>query len=77
MRVVIHRDGEGLSISVADEGVGFDPVRNKGLGLLGMAERVTGLGGQFRVDSQPGRGTILSTYFPLEAGRCQPEESFA
>jgi signal transduction histidine kinase len=76
VRVAIHRDDEGLSISVADDGVGFDPARHKGLGLLGMMERVSGLGGYFHIDSQPGHGTVLSTYFRLEAGRCQPEASF-
>lgn len=73
-RVVIHRDDDGLSISVQDNGTGFDPVRNKGLGLLGMMERVSGLGGQFHIESQPGHGTILSTYFPLEDDRCKPEQ---
>jgi signal transduction histidine kinase len=78
VRVMIHRDGDGLSISVQDNGVGFDPARNKGLGLLGMMERVNGVGGQFHIQSQPGHGTILSTYFQLENSRCRPvEESIA
>jgi len=72
--VVIHRDGDGLSISVQDDGVGFEPQHNKGLGLLGMMERVSGLGGRFRVESQPGHGTILSAYFPLEIDRCKAEQ---
>ena len=74
VRVVIHRDADGLSVSVQDNGVGFDPIHNKGLGLLGMMERVSGLGGQFHIKSQPGQGTILSTYFPLEGDRCKPAE---
>ena len=74
VRVVIQRDGEGLSISVQDDGVGFDPAHNKGLGLLGMMERVSGVGGQFHIESQPGHGTILSTYFLLESNRCKAEQ---
>lgn len=74
VRVVIHRNGNGLSVSVQDDGVGFDPEHNKGLGLLGMMERVNGLGGKFHIESQPGRGTILSTYFPLESGCCTKEQ---
>jgi signal transduction histidine kinase len=66
VRLVIHRDTDGLSVSVQDDGVGFDPAHNKGLGLLGMMERVIGLGGRFHIESRPGRGTIVSTYFPLE-----------
>jgi signal transduction histidine kinase len=78
VRVMIHRDGDGLSISVQDNGVGFDPARNRGLGLLGMMERVSGLGGQFHIKSQPGHGTILTTYFSLDANRCKSaEESVA
>ena len=74
VRVVIHRDGEGLSISVQDDGAGFDPEHNKGLGLLGMMERVAGAGGRFHIESQPGRGTIISIFFPLENDRCKPQE---
>jgi len=74
VRVVIHRDGEGLSISVQDDGVGFDAEHNKGLGLLGMMERVTVVGGRLHIESQPGRGTILSIFFPLEIDRCRPEQ---
>jgi signal transduction histidine kinase len=76
-RVVIHRDAGGLSVSVQDNGVGFDPAHNKGLGLLGMTERVTGLGGRFHVDSEPGRGAILSAYFLLDNDRCRPEDEGA
>jgi signal transduction histidine kinase len=43
-----------------------------------MMERVNGVGGQFHIQSQPGHGTILSTYFQLENSRCKPvEESIA
>ena len=73
VRVVIHRDADGLAVSVQDDGVGFDPERNKGLGLLGMMERVSAIGGRFHVESQPGRGTILSTWLPLDSGQCRPE----
>jgi signal transduction histidine kinase len=74
VRVVMQRDADGLSISVQDDGVGFDPQHNKGLGLLGMEERVSALGGRFHIESQSGRGTVLSTYFPLEKDQCKREE---
>jgi signal transduction histidine kinase len=73
-RVVLQRDADGLLVSVQDDGVGFDPDHNKGLGLLGMAERVGSLGGRLQIKSQPGEGSILSTYFPLPSGQCKPEE---
>jgi signal transduction histidine kinase len=60
------RDPDGLSASVQDDGVGFDPSQEKGLGLLGMEERVQRLGGEFCIDSQPGRGAVLSIHFPMK-----------
>ena len=50
-------------MSVQDNGIGFDPHQEKGMGLLGMEERVERLGGRFRVESQPGHGTLISMHF--------------
>jgi signal transduction histidine kinase len=66
VRVVIRREPDGLSVCVQDNGVGFDPASDKGLGLLGMAERVSYLGGRFHIKSQRGEGTILSAFLSLE-----------
>lgn len=74
VRVVMQRDEEGLSVFVQDDGVGFDPRQNKGLGLLGMVERVSALDGRFHIESQPGRGTVVSISFLLESGQCKAEE---
>jgi signal transduction histidine kinase len=65
VRVVVHRDRDGLSVTVQDDGIGFEPSREKGLGLLGMEERVERLGGLFSIESTPGNGTVLSIHFPL------------
>jgi signal transduction histidine kinase len=65
VRVVVRRDPDGLSVMVQDDGIGFEPRREKGLGLLGMEERVARLGGAFSIESQPGHGTVLSIHFPL------------
>ena len=46
-----------MRFSVRDDGAGFDPRFVRGLGLLGMEERVRRLGGQIEIDSQLGRGT--------------------
>src|SRR5207248_656496 len=56
-------DAEGLRLTVRDNGVGFDPhhvphpTREGRLGLFGMRERATLLGGALRVDSAPEKGT--------------------
>lgn len=62
-----------LGIEVEDDGKGFEMQavspeagKAKGLGLLGMRERVTLLGGKFHVESQPGRGTRLTIEVPLD-----------
>jgi signal transduction histidine kinase len=65
VRVVVRDDSGGISVSVQDDGIGFDPKQEKGMGLLGMEERVEGLGGRFCIESWPGHGTILSIRFPL------------
>lgn len=53
-------------------GIGFDVMmaqKGASLGLLGMRERVTLMGGEFDYNSAPGRGTEVHASFPL---RSQP-----
>jgi signal transduction histidine kinase len=57
---------ERLVLTVRDDGKGFDASRVKGMGLLGIEERVTHLGGTFAVESQPGSGALLLVSLPLE-----------
>jgi len=65
VEVTVTREGERVSFSVRDDGAGFDPRFVRGLGLLGMEERVRRLGGQVRIDSQPGRGTLVAAELPV------------
>ena len=72
------RAGEGvLSVSVKDDGVGFEsPARNRGgLGLLGMTERVKKLGGDLTVVSRAGQGTSIEASMPLKKGTVEHEEN--
>jgi signal transduction histidine kinase len=73
-RIELVRDNGFVSLLVSDDGQGFDvhqiisssdPVR--ALGLAGMDERVSLLGGQLTVDSDPGNGTIVRAIIPSEA----------
>ena len=75
--VRIHiREGNGtLSLSVQDDGKGFVPSQEAGLGILGMRERVMNLGGKLEVNSEPGRGTTVGLSLPLPAGHRPPENS--
>jgi signal transduction histidine kinase len=64
-QVRVQRSERGIDLTVQDDGAGFDAERVRGLGLLGMEERVRHLGGVFIVDSQPGRGTLLRIHLPI------------
>ncbi len=68
VRIYVQREGARLRVSVQDDGKGFDPAHETGVGILGMQERVARLGGVFTVDSELGRGTIVSFELPLPAG---------
>jgi signal transduction histidine kinase len=56
-----------LELSIADDGVGFDPnaALSSGLGLVSMRERVEAVGGRLRIDSDPAEGTRLHISVPL------------
>jgi signal transduction histidine kinase len=71
VRVKLQGDGGLLRLEVSDGGSGFDPttVPTAGhLGLAGMRERAELLGGSFRVESQPGHGTVVVASWPLGEG---------
>jgi signal transduction histidine kinase len=63
--VGVKQTDSALTLTVQDDGAGFDPALTKGLGLLGMEERVKQLGGRLEIRSQPGKGTLLSVTLPL------------
>ena len=69
--VTLRHKEAALELAVQDDGVGFNVGRaldrTPGLGLHGMQERVTLLGGSVRIDSKPGRGTLLLARIPLGA----------
>jgi signal transduction histidine kinase len=65
VRVIVRQEPERLSLTIQDDGKGFDPSRVRGLGLVGMNERVSQLGGVLKVDSNQGRGTCLRVDLPL------------
>jgi signal transduction histidine kinase len=67
--VVECRGGELLAI-VEDRGCGFSPERpasdaRRGLGLVGMRERATLVGGIFEIETRPGHGTTIYLRVPL------------
>ena len=72
--VTVHltKQGDLVQLTINDDGIGFDPdhhpARRKGksgLGLLGMRERATYVGGTLNVQSAPGRGTTIRAQIPF------------
>lgn len=59
-------DGDGLTLDVSDNGVGFDPnISYLGhLGLHIMRERVEHIGGTLQIESHPGKGTLVHLSIP-------------
>ena len=65
VQVTIRQKPGRLTLTIQDDGKGFDPGRARGLGLVGMTERVSQLNGNLKVDSVAGRGTSLHVDLPL------------
>jgi signal transduction histidine kinase len=73
LQVLVQRTKTGLLAVVRDNGGGFDAhdwqkrcAEGNHLGLLGMEERVTLVGGSFCVDSEPGKGATVFADIPLK-----------
>lgn len=62
VRVELRTEGHELVLVVSDNGIGFDDeaMAGGGLGLLGMCERATRLGGAVSFRSRPGHGTTIT-----------------
>jgi signal transduction histidine kinase len=64
--VDLSMDDDQVTLTIQDNGVGFDTIKtgSNGIGLAGLHERITIAGGTLTVSSTPKRGTILSAQFP-------------
>ena len=66
VRVDLREQNEALTITIADDGVGMEPVpRTAGLGLRGIEERVRELDGTMSVGRSTMGGTLLTIHLPL------------
>jgi signal transduction histidine kinase len=70
-KLTVHLGGgpDQITLTVADDGVGFDvdAAWGKGLGLVSMSERLEAIGGQLDIRSKPGAGTLIQVKVPLPA----------
>jgi signal transduction histidine kinase len=66
-RVALDVDGSEVRLMVEDDGRGYRGEPTPHLGLLGMRERVTALGGTLTARGTPGVGFRVEAVLPLEA----------
>jgi PAS domain S-box-containing protein len=69
VQIHFRKDQDLLNISVVDDGRGLngDSINDLGsLGIVGMRERIARVGGEFEINSQPGRGTRLDIIIPTQ-----------
>ena len=69
IRIVVCASAGGVNVTVEDDGIGFDSRQSvKGLGLLGMRERVAGVNGTLSIVSRKDGGTALTLEIPVRGG---------
>jgi signal transduction histidine kinase len=71
-QVELAQTADEVTLSVADDGQGFDPTAEfpGHLGLRSMRERAEAIGGSLSIDSGPGRGTRIEVRMPLVPSAC-------
>src|SRR5262249_50271495 len=65
VRIQVLQETHRLMLSIRDNGKGFDVRQSKGLGLVGVEERVARLGGKCEIHSEQGSGTVLAIELPF------------
>ena len=65
VRVKLQYKLPNIIASVSDNGVGFgNAQKTKGIGLIGLRERLGFLGGELQIKASPGKGTIIKASIP-------------
>ncbi len=70
--VALQSDGATIALDIRDDGRGFDaqvlhdrPPADRGIGVVGMRERVATYGGDFHIESAPEKGTVVRLTIPI------------
>ena len=67
--VAVNYDNDRLTLTVSDNGVGFDLAARRGMGVLGMEERARELNGTFAVRRRAEGGTEVMVSIPVKSTR--------
>lgn len=65
-QVSVVQSGDNIRVQIADDGKGFAAERVRGMGILGMEERVKRLAGSLNIKSAPGKGTTVLAEIPAQ-----------
>ncbi len=83
VRLVFTLAEDAFMVLIEDDGIGFDlvalavaPDNGRGLGLIGMQERIDLVGGRLEIDTAPGQGTRIRVQVPLNAKNDTPGTVF-
>jgi signal transduction histidine kinase len=64
--VLLKRERDSVVVEIIDDGKGFQPERTRGMGILGMEERVRQLGGELAIRSTLGKGSAVHAELPID-----------
>jgi len=68
VEVSLEKRGNNVVLKIVDDGIGLKIPRSskeRGLGLLGMRERIALVGGVFKISAAPRRGTLIEAKIPV------------
>jgi signal transduction histidine kinase len=77
VRVAVRQEADHIQLAIHDDGKGFNARQDRGMGLLGIEERVSHLGGTFSVESQAGQGSLLSVTLPVPTAASQKVQAIS
>jgi signal transduction histidine kinase len=76
--VELSKDENEITLTVQDNGIGFSEEGlpgNNGIGITGLSERLTIVGGELKISSSASKGTIISAHLPLPVSETIKDET--
>lgn len=73
--ILLNKHAQEISIVAEDNGVGFDAnaySHTNSVGLDNIKGRVKAMSGSLQIESAPGKGTVITIFFPLHLNAAQP-----
>lgn len=65
VRLTAKIEAANLNLEITDNGVGYPSNQKSGFGLIGIRERIEGLGGKLNINSQPKQGVAIKVTLPI------------